>query len=118
MGQLSLPRYALPIASASAVGPSRQIEKGWNVEADRMQRGMLQPFVDTFYYGNGGQHQRKRILLAQASTMLHIIPGFKASFILVRINMKSWFASTLRLFPDLFEIQGNDVRVSTPDYHN
>ena len=56
-GQESLTRYALPIASASEVGPARQIEKGGNVEADRRQRGVLQQFVDTFYYGNDGQHK-------------------------------------------------------------
>ena len=74
---------------------------------------MLQSFVDNLYYGNGGQHQGNIITLAQASTLVDRMPGFKASLILARINMKSRISSTLRLFPDLFEIQGNYVQISS-----
>ena len=111
VGQESLTRFALPVASATAVGPPRQIEKGGSVETNRRQRNIIEPFVSTFYFGNGGQNQGKRITLAQASTMLDKIPGFKASLILARVNMKSRIASALRLFPNLFEIQGNYVQI-------
>ena len=107
-GQESLTRYALPVESATDVGPARQIERGGNVEVDRRQRTLLQSFVDTVYRGNKGT----RMTLAQISTLLDKIPGFKAAQILARINMKSRISSTLRLFPELFEIQGNYVQAT------
>ena len=104
-GKESLTRNALPIESATEVGPARRIERGGNIEADRRQRKLLESFVDTVY----GQNQGKRMTLAQVSTLLDRVPGFKAAQILARVNMKSRIASTLRLFPDLFEIQGKYV---------
>ena len=85
-----------------------------HVEADRRQRTLLQPFVDTFYYDGGGQNQGKRMTLAQAAGILDRMPGFGAALVLARANMKSRISNTLRLFPDLFEIQGNYVKVSSP----
>ena len=52
--------------------------------------------------------------LAQAAAILNGMPGFDAALLLARINMKSKIASTLRLFPDLFEIQSNYVQVTPP----
>ena len=78
------------------------------MEADRRQKRLLQPFVDVVYGGNQG----RRITLAQISTLLDGVPGFKAMQILARINMKSRISSTLRLFPRLFEVQGNYVQIS------
>ena len=69
---------------------------------------MLERFVDKVQEENQG----RRMTLAQISTLLDRIPGFKAAQILARINMKSRISSTLRLFPDLFEIQGNYVQIS------
>ena len=111
-GQTSLTKQVLPVASFTDVGPARQIEKGGSVEADRRQRTLLQPFIDTFYYNSGGQNQGKRMTLAQAAGILDKMPGFSAMLVLARINMKSRISNTLRLFPDLFEIQGNYVKVS------
>ena len=104
-GQESLTRNALPIESATDVGPARRIERGGNAEVDRRQRTLLQSFVDTVH----GENEGRRMTLAQISTLLNRIPGFKTAQILARINMKSRISSTLRLFPDLFEIQGNYV---------
>ena len=112
-GQRSLTKQVLPVTSFTDVGPARQIEKGGNVETDKRQRTLLQPFVDSFYYGDGGQHQGKRMTLAQASGILDKIPGFNAGLLLAHINMKSRISNTLRLFPELFEIQGNYVQVSS-----
>ena len=81
VGQVSLTRSDLQIASATEVGPARQIEKGGNVEADRRQRTIIQPFVDTFYYGSDGQNQYKRMTLTQISNVLDRFTGFKASLI-------------------------------------
>ena len=72
-GQDSLTRNALPIASFTEVEPARQIESVGNVETDRRQRTLLQPFVDIFYYGNQG----KRVTLSQASGLLDRIPGLR-----------------------------------------
>ena len=83
------------------------------MEADRRQHTLLQPFIDTFYYNSGGQNQGKRMTLAQAAGILNKMPGFSAMLVLARINMKSRISNTLRLFPDLFEIQGNYVKVSS-----
>ena len=91
-GQESLTINALPIESATEVGPSRRIERSGNVEIDRRQRKLLDSFVDTAY----GQNQGKRMTLAQISTLLDRVPGFKAAQVLARANMKSRIASTLR----------------------
>ena len=55
-GQESLTIFALPIESATEVGPARRIERGGNAEVDRRQRTLLGPFVDTLY----GQNQGKK----------------------------------------------------------
>ena len=78
------------------------------MEADRRHRTLLQPFIDTVQ----GEHEGRRMTLAQISALLDRIPGFKAAQILARINMKSRIASTLRLFLRLFEVQGNYVHIS------
>ena len=83
------------------------------METDKRQRTLLQPFVDSFYYGDGGQHPGKRMTLAQASGILDKMPGFNAGLLLAHINMKSRISNTLRLFPELFEIQVNYVQVSS-----
>ena len=90
------------------MGPARRIERGGDAEVDRRQRTLLQSFVDTVH----GEHEGRRMTLAQISALLNRVPGFKAAQILARINMKSRIASTLRLFPELFEIQGNYVLVT------
>ena len=89
------------------MGPARRIERGGNAEVDRRQRTLLQPFIDTMY----GENEGRRMTLAQISALLDRIPGFKAAQNLARINMKSRMSSTLRLFPELFEIQGNYVQI-------
>ena len=90
------------------MGPARRIERGGNAEVDRRQRTLLQSFVDTVH----GENEGRRMTLAQISALLDRIPGFKAAQNLARINMKSRISSTLRLFPDLFEIQGNYVQIA------
>ena len=90
------------------MGPAGRIERGGNAEVDRRQRTLLQPFVDAMY----GENEGRRMTLAQISTLLDRFPGLKAAQTLARINMKSRISSTLRLFPDLFEIQGNYVQIS------
>ena len=107
-GQEQLTRNTLPVESATDVGPARRIERGGNAEVERRQRTLLQRFVDRVQ----GENEGRRMTLAQISTLLDRIPGFKAAQILARINMKSRISSTLRLFPDLFEIQGNYVQIS------
>ena len=53
-GQVSLTKQVLPVASATEVGPARQIERGGSVEMANRSRAALQTFADGFYFGNGG----------------------------------------------------------------
>ena len=56
--------------------------------------------------GMGGENQGKRMTLAQAAGVLNKKRGFNAALVLGRINMKSPIANFLRLFPQLFEVDG------------
>ena len=80
---------------------------------ERRSRAILKPFADNFYNADDGANQGRRMTLAQAAAVLNRIPGFNAALLLARVNMKSKIASTLRLFPDLFAIDGNYVDVSS-----
>ena len=52
--------------------------------------------------------------LAQAAGILNTKRGFNAALTLARVNMKSPIANLLRLFPELFEVEGNFVRAGPP----
>ena len=89
------------------------MKKGGNVDQTNRSRTILQTFANAFYYGNGGENQGKRMTLAQAAGILNKKRGFNAALVLGRINMKSPIASFLRLFPQLFEVDGNYLQVKT-----
>ena len=101
-GQVSLTKQVLPIASATEVGPARQIERGGSVDMANRSRAALQTFADDFYFGNEGE----KMTLAQAAGILNKKRGFNAALLIGRINMKSPIGNFLRLFPDKFKNEG------------
>ena len=105
-GQTSLTKQVLPVSSNTELGPARQIEQGRNVDQTNRSRTILQTFANDFYYGNGGENQGKRMTLAQAAGVLNKKRGFNDALVLGRINMKSPIANFLRLFHQLFEVDG------------
>ena len=109
-GNRFLTKFTQPVRGEAETLPPRRIEQGGSAVVEERKQRMLAPFVQMVktYIA------QKTVTLGQVCDFLKN-KGFRAAALEARFNMKSLKANFLRAFPDVFDVQGNYVRVLRMD---
>ena len=109
-GNRFLTKFTQPVRGEAETLPPRRIEQGGSAIVEERKQRMLAPFVQMVktYIA------QKTVTLGQVGDFLKN-KGFRAAALEARLNMKSPIANFLRAFPDVFDVQGNYVRVLRMD---